>query len=59
MGHMSEVNWLDERESRAWRGLQLMQLRVDGELARRLAADSPLSYPDYVVLVGLTEQPDG
>ncbi len=56
---MTSVRWLDEREARAWRGLQLMQLRVDGELARRLAAESSLSYPDYTVLVALTAQPEG
>lgn len=56
---MNEVRWLDERELRAWRSLQYMQMRLDGELARQLAADSGLSYPDYVVLVALTDQPDG
>lgn len=56
---IDQVNWLDDREARAWRGLQFMHLRVDGELARRLAAESPLSYQDYVVLVRLTDQADG
>ena len=56
---MSDVQWLSEREERAWRGLQFMQLRIDGELARRLAAESNLSYADYGVLVALTDQPDG
>jgi DNA-binding MarR family transcriptional regulator len=56
---VDEVRWLDEREERAWRALQLMQLRLTGELARQLAADSRLSYPDYVVLVALTGQEDG
>jgi DNA-binding MarR family transcriptional regulator len=56
---MSPPRWLDEREARAWRALQLMQMRLDGELARQLANDSGLSYPDYVVLVALTDQPDG
>ena len=51
--------WLNEREERAWRALQFMQMRLEGELARQLAADSGLSYPDYVVLVALTDQPDG
>lgn len=59
IGHMSDVKWLSETEERAWRALQLMQLHVDGELARRLAAESNLSYPDYIVLVALTDQPDG
>lgn len=53
---MAEPRWLDETELRAWRGLQLMQMQVEGELARRLAADSELSYPDYVVLAALTDQ---
>ncbi|NNF55613.1 MAG: winged helix-turn-helix transcriptional regulator [Acidimicrobiales bacterium] len=56
---MNEVQWLNERESQAWRGLQFMQLRINGELARRLAAESDLSHQDYGVLVALTDQPDG
>jgi DNA-binding MarR family transcriptional regulator len=56
---MSEVRWLDEREKRAWRALQLMQMRLEAELARQLAAESNLSYPDYLVLVALTDRPDG
>ena len=36
-----------------------MHMRLDGELARQLAADSGLSYPDYQVLVALTDRPDG
>ncbi len=56
---MEDVRWLDEREQRAWRSLQSMLMRLDGELARRLAADSGLSYPDFTVLVELTDRPDG
>jgi DNA-binding MarR family transcriptional regulator len=56
---MADVQWLNEREERAWRALQQMQLRLDGELARQLAGESALSYSDYVVLVALTGQPDG
>jgi DNA-binding MarR family transcriptional regulator len=56
---VNEIRWLTEREGRAWRALQFMQMRLDGELARLLAADSALSYPDYVVLVALTDRPDG
>jgi hypothetical protein len=54
----NEVRWLNEREERAWRSLQFMQMRLEGELARQLA-ESGLSYPDYVVLVALTDRPDG
>jgi DNA-binding MarR family transcriptional regulator len=59
MEAMDEVRWLDAREARAWRALQLMELRLNGALARQLAADAGLSYPDYAVLVALTDQPDG
>ena len=56
---MTKVRWLTEGEERAWRSLQFMQMRLEGELARQLAADSGLSYPDYLVLVTLTDRPDG
>src|SRR5690606_4860406 len=56
---MTEIRWLDEREARAWRALQAVQLRLTSQLSRELAADSELSYPDYTVLVVLTDQPDG
>ncbi len=56
---MSEVRWLDEREERAWRSLQLMQMRLNAQLARDLAKHSELSYQDYMVLVALTAQPEG
>jgi len=56
---MDEVRWLSAGEERAWRALQFMQMRLEGALARQLAADSGLSYPDYVVLVALTDRPDG
>lgn len=56
---MTETPWLDEREARAWRGLQMMQMRLTGALTRQLVAESQLSYQDYAVLVALTEQEDG
>jgi DNA-binding MarR family transcriptional regulator len=56
---MTDVRWLDEREARAWRSLQSMQLRLTAALSRQLADDSELSYSDYTVLVVLTDQPDG
>ena len=56
---MGNNRWLNEREERAWRALQFMQMRLEGELARQLAADSGLSYPDYLVLVALTDRADG
>lgn len=56
---MAQQPWLDEREERAWRALQFMQMRLEGALARQLAADSGLSYPDYLVLIALTDSADG
>lgn len=53
------VRWLNKREQRAWRALQLMQMRLEAELARQLAAESGLSYPDYLVLVALTDHSQG
>lgn len=56
---MGDVRWLAEREESAWRALQAMQMRLEGLLARQLAGESGLSYPDYLVLVALTDRPDG
>jgi len=56
---MGEVRWLDEPESRAWRSLQMMLMRLNAELSRDLSAHSRLSYQDYVVLVALTDRPGG
>ena len=53
------TEWLNEREGRAWRALQFMQMRLEAALAHQLAADSDLSYPDYVVLVALTDHDEG
>lgn len=59
MTPVTDIEWLDEEELRAWRALQFMQMRLEHALARQLAADSTLSYPDYLVLVALSDHPDG
>jgi DNA-binding MarR family transcriptional regulator len=56
---MAEPHWLDEREQTAWRSLLQAHSKLNAELARRLAAESSLSYQDYEVLVVLTDEPDG
>jgi DNA-binding MarR family transcriptional regulator len=56
---VDEVRWLDERQERAWRALQFMDMRLNARLASELAAVSDLSYSDYTVLVALTDRPDG
>lgn len=55
--HMAGVGWLDPREAGAWRALQRMHGQLHTQLARELARASSLSYPDYLVLVVLTERP--
>ena len=55
----SEARRMDDREERTWRALQQMQMRIDAELARQLAADSSLSCPEYHVLEALSDHPEG
>jgi DNA-binding MarR family transcriptional regulator len=55
----TEPRWLSAEEEAAWRGLQLMQMQLEARLHRQLATESGLSLSDYVVLVALTDQPDG
>jgi len=56
---MTKIRWLDEREERAWRALQFMQVRLTGRLAADVAATSDLSYSDYLVLVALGDRAGG
>jgi DNA-binding MarR family transcriptional regulator len=56
---VAEARWLDEEEAKAWRALQMMQLRLNGRLAHDLSVHSDLGYQDYTVLVVLTDQADG
>jgi DNA-binding MarR family transcriptional regulator len=56
---VDDVRWLEPDQERAWRALKLMQMRLEGELARQLAEESGLSDADYAVLVQLTDRPEG
>ena len=56
---MPGARWLDEEEAKAWRALQMMQARLGAALAKDLVSHSQLSYQDYLVLIALTEAPDG
>jgi DNA-binding MarR family transcriptional regulator len=56
---MGPTRWLDDEEQRAWLAFQVMQARLNAQLARDLSEHSDLSYQDYVVLVALTAQADG
>ena len=53
------TTWLNDTESRAWRGLQLMQLQLTAALSRELSERTGLSYRDYLVLAVLSERPEG
>ncbi|ASO21006.1 DNA-binding MarR family transcriptional regulator [Actinoalloteichus hoggarensis] len=52
---MTDPNWLDGDQQRAWRGYRRMRLLLDARLARDLTADSGLSMSDYDVLSTLSE----
>lgn len=56
---MEQVKWLDDAEHGAWKALHQMHWRLEGELTRRLAAESCLSLQDYTVLVVLTAEEGG
>ncbi len=50
--------WLDERETRAWRGFLRMRTLLVARLARRLAETSNLTSADFEILVAVSEAPD-
>ncbi|WP_136709166.1 MarR family winged helix-turn-helix transcriptional regulator [Agromyces sp. H66] len=49
---------LAEQDLRAWASMRLMSRQIDAQLARRLAASSPLSMQDYDVLSSVAASPD-
>lgn len=53
------TDWLSPPQQRAWRALLSMNTHLHARLARSLQDSSDLSYADFVVLVQLTEAPDG
>jgi DNA-binding MarR family transcriptional regulator len=55
---MGEPSWLNEQESRAWRGYRRMRDLLDLQITRDLANETGLSWADYTVLVVLSESPD-
>lgn len=54
---MTDPRWLDDTESRAWRGLIRLGWLLDVAIARDLGLEAGLSHPDYQVLVALSEAP--
>jgi DNA-binding MarR family transcriptional regulator len=55
----SEPRWLDPREDKAWRVFLSMQIQLRRLLGRELQDETGLSEADYIVLVHLSEAPDG
>lgn len=55
---MTEVRWLDDTESRAWRGYQAMSDQLAALLQQSLMRQTGLSLSDYAVLVYLSESED-
>lgn len=55
---MSDPQWLDEAEDRAWRGYQIMSTRLNALLHKSLIRNAGLSLSDYAVLVYLSESPE-
>ncbi|MEV6897354.1 MarR family winged helix-turn-helix transcriptional regulator [Amycolatopsis sp. NPDC051372] len=56
---MTEPRWLGDGEQRAWRSFLAMSQRLDHALARHLQTEFGLSGADYLILVTLSEAPDG
>ena len=56
---MTDPNWLDEHEQRAWRGFIALDTEVHRRIARQLQRETGLSSADYLVLVSLSEAPGG
>lgn len=54
---MSETNWLNYDEKRAWRGLLRATRALFDELGHDLATNAGLSMTDYEILVRLSEEP--
>ncbi|MEV8517545.1 MarR family winged helix-turn-helix transcriptional regulator [Dactylosporangium sp. NPDC051484] len=56
---MTEPDWLDEREQRAWRGYLALNAEVQRRMARQLQRETGLTGAEYSVLVSLSEAPGG
>ncbi|NGO14798.1 winged helix DNA-binding protein [Streptomyces sp. HC44] len=54
-----KTRWLTPPEQRAWRAFIGVHQKLPGVLARALQGCGSLSIADYVVLVALTDGPDG
>lgn len=58
MRPVTDTRWLDDEETRAWRGYLAMHAQLSARLHRQLQDDSDLSLSDFDVLVQLTDHPE-
>ncbi|MEN3608042.1 MarR family winged helix-turn-helix transcriptional regulator [Plantactinospora sp. ZYX-F-223] len=56
---MTEPEWLNERERRAWYGFLTMQEDVRRHMNRQLLREAGISLPDFAVLSALHQSPHG
>ena len=53
-----DVRWLSEEERGAWLAVAALVVKLPGALDTQLQAESGVSFFEYMVLAGLSEQPD-
>ena len=53
-----EVCWLNADERETWQALHLLLAKLPSALSAQLQRDSDLSFVEYYVLAGLSDQPD-
>jgi DNA-binding MarR family transcriptional regulator len=53
----AEPRWLDDEELETWRALHVLLTTLPAALGAQLQKDSGLSFLEYYVLAGLSEQP--
>jgi DNA-binding MarR family transcriptional regulator len=56
---VTEPNWLDEREQRAWRGFIALNAEITRRIGRQLQRETGLTSAEYAVLASLSEAPGG
>jgi DNA-binding MarR family transcriptional regulator len=56
---VTEPDWLDDREQRAWRGYLSLNSEVQRRVARQLLRETGITAAEYAVLVALSEAPGG
>ena len=59
MNNVNDVDWLDDREQRAWRSLVAMQEGLSEFIDRQLRSRCGLSTADYRALAHLSEASEG